>query len=169
MLCEATSMCVGTLWRSVIVRVSVHVAASACKCEVCDSVPSTKSETESRGRAAGSCSRVSRRVRVQERARFRWYPRGGAARATGGPGWRCGTAGDAPRRGFRATPPGAPGVHAGRPNKRVNLRKYDSSSSMIVHALYPLCTPAAPLYPLYLLYPLCTPFDPLNSSIHTMN
>ena len=91
MLCEATSMCVGTLWRSVIVRVSVHVAASACKCEVCDSVPSTKSETESRGRAAGSCSRVSRRVRVQERARFRWYPRGGprARRpADPRPGWR---------------------------------------------------------------------------------
>ena len=168
MLCEATSMCVGTLWRSVIVRVSVHVAASACKCEVCDSVPSTKSETESRGRAAGSCSRVSRRVRVQERARFRWYPRGGpdALRPAADPGG----AGDAPRRGFRATPPGAPGVHAGRPNKRVNLRKYDSSSSMIVHARYRgRGTPAAPLYPLYLLYPLCTPFDPLNSSIHTMN
>ena len=157
MLCEATSMCVGTLWRSVIVRVSVHVAASACKCEVCDSVPSTKSETESRGRAAGSCSRVSRRVRVQERARFRWYPRGGAATGNALPA-DPGGAGDAPRRGFRATPPGAPGVHAGRPNKRVNLRKYDSSSSMIVHALYPR-SPAVPPYALalYLLCTLCVP------------
>ena len=65
-----------------------------------------------------------------------------------------GGAGDAPRRGFRATPPGAPGVHAGRPNKRVNLRKYDSSSSMIVHALYPRSPAVPPLPSVPFVYPL---------------